>query len=88
MILFVSTACMATRNVVDNQPKMQIENLIINGSFTNGKEYWNPWQNANKYSNLVTLFEKGLYEMRADESCSACYQIMHFYESRGTQYIV
>jgi len=57
IILFVSTACLTTRTVVGNQPKKSIENLILNGSFTNEKKYWNPWQYANKYSNLVKVVD-------------------------------
>ena len=53
MLTVLITACqLIGKPVQNNNNRIQV-NILKNGVFSYGKKYWNPWQNAKTYSNLV-----------------------------------
>ena len=60
MLVLLFAACQTIGNSVRIDKKNAQTNILKNGAFTDGKKYWNPWQNARMHSNLVkTVICKG-----------------------------
>jgi len=53
--IFIITACGTIGSSTRRNKKAMPINLLANSTFSKGKENWNPWQYASKYSNLVQV---------------------------------
>ena len=49
--------CQTFKQTGSQKKKVIFKNILKNGTFSNGKSFWNPWQNARANSNLIKIVE-------------------------------